>query len=173
MSDLRFPTGKFSFDPDITPDKRRECIARIAAAPTALRNAVSGLDEHQLDTPYRPDGWTVRQVVHHLADSHVNAFIRFKLALTEHNPTIKPYDEAAWALLADMRAAADVSLALVDGVHLRWVLVLESMTDQDFARPLQHPEMGPLTLDRMLQLYAWHGGHHIAHVTALRQREGW
>jgi uncharacterized damage-inducible protein DinB len=174
MPDLRYPTGKFSFDPAVTSNSRRACIRLIADAPSALRGAVAGLDDRQLDTPYRPGGWTVRQVVHHVPDSHLNAYVRFKLALTEANPTIKAYDESAWAKLADtVRTPPDVSLALLDAVHTRWVILLESMDQNDFERPLQHPENGPMTLDRLLQMYAWHGRHHAAHVTALRKREGW
>ena len=139
-----------------------------------MRAAVSGLSERQFETPYRPGGWTVRQVLHHVPDSHLNAYCRYKFALTEDNPTIKPYDEAAWANVADTaRTRPEVSLALLDALHERWVVLLESMSAADFGRPLQHPERGPITLDWMLQLYAWHGRHHAAHITALRQREGW
>lgn len=174
MSDLRYPTGRFSFDPDVTPETRRRAIAEIAGAPQAMRDAVAALDDRQLDTPYRPGGWTVRQVLHHVPDSHLNAYVRFKLALTENNPTIKLYDESAWATVADTaRTPPDVSLTLLDALHRRWVILLESMSDKDFERPLQHPENGPMTLDRLLQMYAWHGRHHAAHVTELRQREGW
>ncbi|PYR62116.1 MAG: putative metal-dependent hydrolase [Acidobacteria bacterium] len=128
----------------------------------------------QFDTPYRPDGWTVRQVVHHVPDSHLNAYCRFKLALTEDNPRIKPYDEAAWAKLADTeRTPVETSLALLDSLHQRWVTLLESMKPEEFARTLQHPEAGEMTLDKVLQLYTWHGRHHVAHITSLRQREGW
>jgi uncharacterized damage-inducible protein DinB len=171
-SDLRFPIGKFSLDSDVTPEKRGTWIRQIADAPGALRAAVSGLNDRQLDTPYRPGGWTVRQVVHHVPDSHMNAYVRFKLALTEDNPTIKPYDEAKWAEVSDTRAMApEVSLTLLDALHRRWVTLLQSMAAADFARPLQHPENGPMTLDRLLQLYAWHGRHHAAHITTLRARE--
>ena len=174
MTDLRYPVGTFSFDPEITRDTRRIWIRQIAGAPAALRAATSGLDGRQLDTPYRPGGWTVRQVVHHLPDSHLNAYIRFKLSLTEDNPTIKPYDEAAWARIADTaRTPTDVSLALLDALHRRWVVLLESLADSDFARPLHHPEIGPITLDYLLQMYAWHGRHHVAHIVELRKREGW
>ena len=174
MDDLRYPTGKLSIDPNPTPAARRACIAAIASAPAELRAAVHGLTDRQLDTPYRPGGWTVRQVVHHVPDSHMNAYIRFKLALTEDSPTIKPYDEAAWARLADTALTPpDVSLALLDALHSRWVALLNSMTAEDFARPLQHPEHGKLTLDWMLQQYAWHGRHHAGHVSELRKREGW
>ncbi|MEO5897464.1 MAG: YfiT family bacillithiol transferase [Vicinamibacterales bacterium] len=174
MSDLRYPTGRLSYEADLTPVKRSDLIARIADTPSALRAVVKGLTEDQLDTPYRPGGWTVRQVVHHVPDSHVNAYIRFKLALTEDNPTIKPYNEAAWANVADTRLTpVEVSLTLLDAVHQRWVILLTSMREADFARPLQHPENGAMTLDRLLQMYAWHGRHHVAHVTELKKREGW
>ena len=174
VDDPRFPTGKFHFNPEITPDLRRQCIAAIREAPAAMRAAVKGLSETQLNTPYRDGGWTVRQVVHHVPDSHMNAFIRFKLALTETNPTIKPYNEDAFAQLADVtRTPVETSLTLLDALHQRWVALLEAMGPDDFTRPLIHPEIGPITLDRLLQLYAWHGRHHVAHVTALRARDGW
>jgi uncharacterized damage-inducible protein DinB len=174
MSDPRYPVGTFSFNPAPTPETRATCIRAIAEAPALLRMAVIGLDESQLATPYRPGGWTVREVVHHVPDSHLNASCRFKFALTEDGPTIKPYDEAAWAKLADTRVTPpDVSLALLDALHSRWVALLKSMTAADFARPLQHPEHGRMTLDWMLQLYAWHGRHHAGHVSELRKREGW
>ena len=174
MDDLRYPVGKFIFDSDVTPGKRTAWIRQIAETPAALRQALQGLSDAQLGTPYRPDGWTVRQVVHHVPDSHMNAFIRFKLALTEDNPTIRPYDEAAWARLADVRLTPiETSLEILDAVHRRWVLLLESMQAEDFARPLVHPESGAVTVDRLLQLYAWHGRHHVAHVTSLRARERW
>jgi uncharacterized damage-inducible protein DinB len=174
MTDLRYPVGKFSEETAVSPEKRAAWIRQIADAPASIRQAVQGLSSGQLDTPYRPDGWTVRQVLHHVPDSHMNAYCRFKFALTEDNPTIKAYDEAAWAKVADTaRTAPDVSLALLDALHQRWVVLLESMDASDFARPLQHPEKGPITLDWMLQLYAWHGRHHAAHVTDLRRREGW
>ena len=172
--DPRFPTGRFQFDPAVTADTRRAAIAAIRDAPAALRAAVRGLDDARLNTPYRDGGWTVRQVVHHVPESHMNAFTRFKLALTEDNPTIKPYNENAWANLDDVaRAPVEASLTLLEALHSRWVTLLEVMTPQDFLRPLVHPDMGPLTLDFMLQLYAWHGRHHAAHITELRSREGW
>ncbi len=174
MTDLRYPIGRFTPHRDVTPDGRKALILAIADAPRRLRHATTGLTEAQLQTPYRPGGWTIRQVVHHVPDSHMNAYIRFKLALTEANPTIRPYDEAAWALLADTaRTPIDESLALLDALHRRWVVLLESLQASDFARQLTHPEHGPVTLEWMLQHYAWHGRHHTAHVTALRQREGW
>ena len=173
-TDPRFPTGKFHFDPNVRPDTRRRAIDTIRETPGHLRAAVRGLTEAQLDTPYRDGGWTVRQVVHHVPESHANAWVRFKLALTEHNPTIKPYDEDAWVKLADIpRAPIESSLTLLDALHQRWVSLLDVMTPEDFARPLMHPERGPLSLDYMLQLYAWHGPHHTAHVTALRSLKGW
>src|SRR5262245_59519345 len=172
--DLRYPIGKFQFDPNPTTATRRACLAQIREAPAAMRAAVRGLSDAQLDTPYRPGGWTVRQVVHHVPDSHLNAYCRYKLALTEDNPTIKPYDEAAWANVADTaRTPPDVSLTMLEALHHRWVILLESMDARDFARPLMHPERGAITLDWMLQLYAWHGRHHAAHITELRKREGW
>ena len=174
MVDLRFPAGPFSFDQHPTAAIRGSCIRAIAEAPRAFRQAVEGLSDAQLDTPYRPGGWTVRQVVHHVPDSHMNAYVRFKLALTEDSPTIKPYDEAGWALLVDTaRTPIDVSLTLLDALHRRWVVLLESLREEDFARRLIHPERGPVTTDWLLQLYAWHGRHHAAHVTTLREREGW
>ena len=174
MTDLRYPVGRVSFDPEVTQGKRAAWIRQIADTPSALRAALSGLTEPQLNTPYRPDGWTVRQVAHHVPESHMNAYTRFKLALTEDNPTIKPYDEAAWALTADTaQTPVEVSLTLLEALHHRWVLLLESLGEQDFARPLYHPDNGPMTLDRLLQLYAWHGRHHVAHITELRRRQGW
>jgi hypothetical protein len=174
MEDLRFPIGPFVFDKATSADKRAARIRQIAEAPGQMRSAIDGLNAQQIETPYRPGGWTVRQVVHHVPDSHLNAYCRFKLALTEDNPTIKAYDEAAWANVADTaRTPPEVSLALLDALHVRWVVLLESMTSADFERPLQHPERGAITLDWMLQLYSWHGRHHAAHVTALRKREGW
>lgn len=171
---MRYPVGRLAYDPDPTPEKRRAWIRQIAETPAALRAALDGLDETQLDTPYRPDGWTVRQVAHHVPDSHVNAYVRFKLALTEDNPTIRPYDEAAWANVPDTaRTPVAVSLALLEALHQRLVILLESLGDAEFARPLVHPVNGPMTIDRLLQVYAWHGRHHVAHVTSLRQREGW
>ena len=174
MIDPRYPVGTFTFNPAATPDTRATCIRAIAEAPALLRMAVIGLDDKQLATPYRPGGWTVREVVHHVPDSHLNAYCRFKFALTEDGPTIKPYDEAAWAKLADTAVTPpDVSLALLDALHSRWVALLKSLTAEDFARPFRHPEHGTMTLDWMLQLYAWHGRHHAGHVTELRKREGW
>jgi uncharacterized damage-inducible protein DinB len=168
MTDLRYPAGKFTYDTDATPGKRTAWIRQIAEAPAALRAAVARLTEAQLDMPYRPRGWTARQVVHHVPDSHLNAYIRFKWTLTEDNPTIKPYDQEAWAALADTRLTpVEVSLDLLDAIHRRWVVLLESLKPEDWVRPLVHPENGPMTLDQLLQLYAWHGRHHVAHVQSL------
>lgn len=174
MDDLRYPVGKLSYDTAVTPGKRTAWIRQIAETPAAMRSALRGLTDAQLDTPYRPAGWTLRQVAHHVPDSHMNAFVRFKLALTEDNPTIKPYNESEWAKLADVKLTpVETSLEILDALHRRWVLLLESMQPEDFARPLLHPENGPMTLDRLLQMYAWHGRHHVAHITSLRQRENW
>jgi hypothetical protein len=174
MEDLRFPVGPFQRPASLTPEQRRAAIDAIVAAPVHLRSAVRGLDDVKLDTPYRPDGWTVRQVVHHVPDSHMNAFIRFKLTLTEDTPTIKPYDEAAWADLEDARTTPiETSLALLDSLHDRWVRVLRVMSPADFSRKLNHPENGIMNLDQLLALYEWHGRHHVAHITNLRDRSGW
>jgi hypothetical protein len=171
--DLSFPLGRFDREAPITPQRRAEAIAHLAELPSRLRAAVAGLKEAQIETPYRPGGWTVRQVVHHVADSHMNGFIRMKLALTEQNPTIKPYDQDAWAQLPDMRLPIEVSLALLDGVQRRWATVAQALGEPDCQRTFVHPEIGPLTVDRHLQLYAWHSRHHVAHITRLREREGW
>jgi uncharacterized damage-inducible protein DinB len=141
--------------------------------PERLREAVSGLNDRQIDTPYREGGWTVRQVVHHVADSHANCYIRFKLALTEDWPTIKPYDQAAWARLADSRLPIDGSLVFLESLHARWVPLVESLTDADFERGYNHPENGRQTLATVLALYGWHSLHHTAHITGLRARQGW
>jgi DinB superfamily len=172
--DLRYPIGPFQDDGPHTDEQRQRLIDQIEAAPAKLRAAVEGLSSLQLDTPYRPGGWTVRQVVHHLPDSHLNSYIRFRLALTEDEPTIKPYYEDRWAELEDARhAPTDISLALLESLHRRWVLLLRSLSAQDFTRTFIHPELGLVTLDKNVSLYAWHGRHHVAHITALRQRMGW
>lgn len=167
---VRYPLGRF--DPPavpLSPETRERLIDEIAAAPSALREAVEGLSDAELDTPYRPGGWTVRQVVHHVPDSHMNSYVRFKLTLTEDHPTIRTYDETAWGELADARTA-DIgpSLALLDALHERWTGWLRTLGPDDWARVLEHPEMGTLTLDQLLALYAWHGRHHVAHITGLR-----
>jgi hypothetical protein len=175
MDDLRYPIGPFRYSGTGNPARRKQWIGEIAAAPAALRASVSGLSAGQLDTPYRPDGWTVRQVVHHVPDSHLNAYTRIKLALTEDEPVIKPYEEARWAELADARTGPiEPSLALLEFLHQRWLLLLHSLRPPDFARRYQHPELGRMFgLDEVLALYAWHGRHHVAHITSLRQRKGW
>jgi uncharacterized damage-inducible protein DinB len=173
--DLRYPVGRFDWDATISETDYPRLIVEVAETPGALRSAVAGLSRDQLETPYRPGGWTVKQVVHHLPDSHLNAYTRFKLALTEEEPTIKPYDEAAWAELPDsQKVPTDVSLDLLESLHERWVTLLRSMDAADFRRTLKHPERERvLTLGQLLALYAWHGRHHVAHITALRKREGW
>ena len=172
-TDLRYPIGKFQPAEEVTDIQRRAFIAAIAEAPEKLKAAITGLNERQLDTPYRPGGWTVRQVVHHIPDSHMNAFVRFKLALTEDEPTIKVYDEARWAELADAITPVEPSLLLVENLHKRWILLLNSLTPSDWRRKFRHPERGTVTLENNLQLYAWHSPHHVAHITALRERNNW
>ena len=171
--DLRFPVGKFD-KLTIGVERRAEFIRTIKDLPENIKTAISDLNESQLDTPYRPGGWTVRQTVHHVADSHINSYVRFKLALTEDEPpTIVPYYEDRWAELDDSRLPIDVSLPLIDSVHKRWATILDSMTDADFQKVFRHPETGDWTLDGALALYAWHSRHHTAHITRLREREGW
>ncbi len=172
--DVRYPIGKFSWAGTQTVEERNHCIDEIAATPSRMRKAVGGLSTAQLDTPYRDGGWTVRQVVHHVPDSHLNSYIRFKFALTEHEPTIKPYDEAQWAELIDGRTAPiEPSLSLLEGLHDRWTLFLRSLSEEDVKRRFHHPELGVVTIDQYIALYAWHGAHHVAHITSLREREGW
>jgi DinB family protein len=171
--DLRYPIGKLERVSVLTPEERRIAIEQIAQTPGLLAAAVAGLTAEQLDTPYRDGGWTVRQLVHHLADSHMNAYVRFKLALTEQEPTIKPYDEKLWAETPDSKAPVEISIALLTALHQRWVPLLRGMKPEGFARTLRHPEIGIVTLDGNLRIYSWHGRHHVAHVTALRARKGW
>ena len=174
MSDLRYPIGKFHFAGTSTEEQKQNWIDEIAQAPANLRTAVKGLSKQQLETPYRPEGWTVRQLAHHVPDSHLNAYIRFKLALTEEEPTIKPYAEDRWAKLADTsNTPMEVSLALLDSLHDRWVRLLRSLGPEDWKRTFRHPELGLVTLEKNLALYAWHGRHHVAHISALRERSGW
>ena len=174
MQDLRYPVGQFDMQAAITEEHRRAFIDEINETPARLRSAIEGLSPEQLETPYRPDGWTVRQVVHHLPDSHLNSYVRFKLALTEDEPLIRTYDEARWAQLEDARTApVDVSLHLLESLHRRWALLLGSLTDADFARSFRHPEWGAVSLDKAVALYAWHGRHHVAHILSLRERMGW
>ncbi len=172
--DSQYPIGKFAYEGPMTPERARECLMAIAETPAKLRAAVAGLTDEQLDTPYRPGGWTVRQVVHHVPDSHLNSYMRFRLALTEEQPAIKGYDEAAWAKLPDAQSApVELSLALLDSLHRRWVVLLESLSPEQWKRTFQHSELGPVSLERNLALYAWHGRHHVAHITGLRERMGW
>jgi uncharacterized damage-inducible protein DinB len=173
LNDLRFPIGKFTPPAGSTSDVRAAHIETLRKLPERMRAAVSGLDDAQLDTPYREGGWTVRQVVHHVADSHANSYVRFKLALTEDWPTIKPYDEAAWAKLADSRLPVEISLYMIEGLHERWVGLLESLSEDDFQKGFQHPESGRQNLAKVLALYDWHSRHHTAHITGLRARQGW
>jgi hypothetical protein len=174
MSDPRFPIGKFHYEGAPSAEARAKFIGEIEQTPAALRSAVQGLSPQQLDTPYREGGWTVRQVVHHLPDSHMNAYVRFKLALTEDEPTIKPYAEDRWAELADSKSTPiEVSLTLLDSLHQRWVQLLRSLTDEDWKRQFRHPELGVVPLEKNVGIYAWHGKHHVAHVTELKKRMGW
>ena len=173
MEELKYPIGKFSYSGTLTPDQRKACIDKIDAAPSNLRRAVAGLSEAQLNETYRPQGWTLRQVVHHVADSHLNAYQRFKLVLTEDHPRIKTYKEALWAEEPDARTLpVDVSIQLLEALHGRWVTRLRSMDTAAFARTLDHPEQGAVNLDFMLALYAWHGQHHTAHILGWRKRSG-
>lgn len=171
---LRYPVGDFGIDADVTASKRRQWLRQMAEMPERLATAVAGLDNAQLGTPYREGGWTPRQVVHHLADAHVNGFVRFKLALTEDEPPIKTYEEALWAETADGRGApVELSLRLLGALHRRWMILLESLNESEFGRAFSHPQRGRMTLDKAIQLYAWHGLHHTAHITSLRARRGW
>jgi len=172
-SDLSYPIGKFERPAKKTSADREARIDALAALPAKMRAAVKGLTEKQIDTRYRPGGWTVRQVVHHVADSHMNGYCRVKLALTEENPVIKPYDEAKWAELPDSRMPVETSLTLLDAVHARLDTILRAAKPADFERPFLHPASGPQTIDAWLALYDWHSRHHTAHITHLRQREGW
>jgi uncharacterized damage-inducible protein DinB len=172
--DPRYPIGKFNSPSTVTESDRKLYIDEIESAPAHLRAAIAGLTAAQLSTPYREGGWTVRQLVHHVPDSHMNAYVRFKLALTEDEPTIKPYEEARWAELPDSEnVPVETSLVLLDSLHQRWVPLLRSSPAADWSRKFRHPELGVKTLDQTLALYAWHGKHHVAHITSLRERNGW
>ncbi|MGC2447327.1 MAG: bacillithiol transferase BstA [Candidatus Sulfotelmatobacter sp.] len=174
MNDLRYPIGKFRYDGAPNDEQKQALLEEIAHTPKKLRAAVQGLSESRLDTEYRPGGWSVRQVIHHVPDSHLNAYVRFKLALTEDDPTIKPYAEDRWAELADSKATpVEVSLALLDSLHDRWVRLLRALTEEEWKRTFRHPALGPMTLEKTLALYAWHGKHHVAHITELRKRMSW
>jgi DinB superfamily len=174
VSDLRYPVGKFNFPNTVTPEDRVKFVGQIADTPARLKAAIAGLSDQQLDTAYRPGGWTVRQVVHHVPDSHLNSYIRFRLALTEDQPTIKTYHEDLWAELPDARTApAELSLVLLESLHRRWVALLGSLSEEDWKRSFRHPELGLISLEKNAALYAWHGRHHVAHVIGLRERMGW
>ncbi len=174
MSDPSYPIGKFTYHGPPTPEQRNKLIDDIEQTPARLRAAVRGLSPQQLETPYREGGWTVRQVTHHVPDSHMNAYVRFKLGLTEDEPTIKPYEQDRWAELEDTRSTPlEVSLALLDALHTRWVRLLRSITPEDWKRTFRHPELGLMPLEKNLALYAWHGRHHVAHITELRKRMEW
>jgi hypothetical protein len=172
-ADPRYPVGRFAAPATITPGERIDAITTLAELPEELRNAVDGLSFAQLGTPYREGGWTARQVVHHVADSHMNALIRVKLSLTEDWPTVNPYDEAAWAKLHDMAAPVEWSLELVESLHARWVMLLQSLNEEQWKRGYNHPQNGPMTVELATVLYAWHSRHHVAHITHLRAREKW
>jgi DinB superfamily len=172
--DLRYPIGKFKFPDAVSPEDRAKFVEQIAEAPAKMKAAVAGLSDKQLDTPYRPSGWTIRQVVHHVPDSHLNSYVRFRLALTEEDPPIKAYHEDRWAELSDARTApVEASLILLESLHRRWGALLSSLTDQDWKRTFRHPELGPVSLEKNAALYAWHGQHHVAHIRGLRERMGW
>jgi hypothetical protein len=174
MTDPRYPIGKLEIPSDVTPARRQQAIEAIAATPANLRAAVKGLNDAQLDTPYRDGGWTVRQVIHHVPDSHMNAYIRLRLALTEDKPTIRPYEEARWAELVDAKSAPlDASQTLLDSLHDRWDRLWRSLKPEHFARPLIHPDHGERNVDWLLFVYEWHGKHHTAHITELRKQKGW
>jgi hypothetical protein len=174
MTDPKYPIGKFEFVTGATPAQHETWIDAIAATPDNLRLAVAGMNDHKLDTPYREGGWTVRQLVHHVADSHINSYVRFRLALTEESPTITVYNEKDWAELQDAKTLpVEVSLGILDGLHTRWVVLLRSLNGAAYSKSFVHPALGPVTVDKALQLYAWHGEHHVAHVTSLIQRNGW
>jgi uncharacterized damage-inducible protein DinB len=172
--DPRYPIGDYTPPREATPALRQQAISAIAEAPANLRSALKGLNDGQLNTPYREGGWTLRQLAHHVPDSHMNAYVRFRLALTEQEPTIKPYEESRWAELEDAKSAPiEVSLTLLDSLHERWVRLLRSLRPEDYARTFRHPDRGVRTVDWLLFLYAWHGRHHTAHVTELRKQKGW
>lgn len=174
MSDPRYPIGKFTFNGSLTDVQRNAFIEDIERTPSTLRAAIKNLNPEQLETPYRDGGWTVRQVIHHVPESHMNAYIRFKLALTEDDPTVKPYMEDRWANTPDVQSTPlEVSLALMDSLHDRWVRLLRGLKPDDWKKTFRHPEIGNVTLEKNLALYSWHGKHHTAHITELRKRMGW
>ena len=172
--DPRYPVGRFKRPEKVTSPKRVAAIVALAELPGNLKHAVEGLDREQLDTPYREGGWTVRQLIHHIPDSHINAYVRFKLALTETDPVVKTYEEQLWAEMEDSRETpVEVSLTMLEALHTRWVVLLRTMKDEAFARRFVHPQLGPMALEKVLAMYAWHGAHHTAHVTELRKRMKW
>ncbi len=174
LTKLQYPIGKFEFKEDISQESRKSFIKEIGLLPEKLKKAVSELSDEQLDTPYRHDGWTVKQVAHHIADSHLNAYVRLKLTLTENEPTIKTYDEKEWAKLKDYyQTPIEVSLTLIDSLHKRWVILLKSLDENDFTKKFKHPEWGLVSIDYLVSQYAWHGNHHTSHITSLRKRMGW
>jgi hypothetical protein len=173
VEDSRFPLGPFNRDAVFTPQTRRAAVEAIAVLPQHVRAAVAGLTDPQLDTPYRSGGWTVRQLIHHVADSHANAFIRTKVALTELNPTVMKFEQDAFATLPDAHLDVAISLSMLEAVHARWTVVCRSLTDADWQRPFIHPELGRLMVETHIHLYAWHGQHHTAHIANLRKRSGW
>ena len=174
MTDARYPIGRYAHEGPVSDEQLRAWIGEIAALPAQIRGAARGLNEAQLDTPYRPDGWTLRQVIHHVPDSHANAYVRFKWALTEDTPRIKAYDEGAWAELGDTQVApVETSLDLLSALHARWVALMSTMSPEDWDRSLVHPVGGPMVLRWMAGMYAWHGRHHLAHLTVTRERHGW
>jgi len=172
--DLRYPVGQFRFPESVSAQELAVFIQQIAETPARMRAAIAGLSDSQLETPYRPGGWTVRQLAHHVPDSHINSYMRFRLALTEDDPVIKPYEEARWAELPDARSMpVEPSLALLENLHARWVPLLRSLSVAEWKRSFRHPELGPVRLEQNAALYAWHGRHHVAHITSLRERMGW
>ena len=174
MEDPRFPIGKFSYDGPMSGVQKAKCLDDIEQTPARMRAAVAGLSDAQLDTPYRDGGWTVRQVVHHVPDSHMNSYVRFKLALTEDNPTIKGYAEDLWAELPEAKnSPIEISLNLLEGLHRRWMLMLRELKPEDWQRTFQHSDLGAVSLEKNLALYSWHGRHHVAHITRLRENKGW
>jgi len=173
MHELQYPIGDFVMPEELTAEDRLRDIDRVNVAPDNLRTAVAGLNEDQIDTPYRSGGWTIRQVVHHLPDSHVDSYMRLKLALTEDAPLIRTFEEAQWAELPDSKSPIDLSLNLLESLHRRWVYLWNALDEHQWSRELEHPESGAMRVDQLLSLYAWHSDHHIAHITTLRKREGW
>jgi hypothetical protein len=173
VPDLRYPIGPFVLPESVTVSERKSAIDHLRETPAMLRDAVGGLRDDQLDTPHRPEGWTLRQIAHHLPDSHLNAYARVKLALTEDTPTIRPYDQERWAELADSKIPVEMSLLFMEGLHARWVALLESIADADWSREIRHPEIGILRVDQVLAWYDWHGRHHVAQITSARERNGW